>query len=396
MSIQLKNNASGTLSTAISAADVGVALTYGDGANFPTLGVGDYFYATLVNTDNTFEIVKVTARSSDSITIVRAQENTSAIAFAAGALIELRATKQNIEDSSLAAMEMFTEQENTFSEDQTFDADVKIFGGNKVLIYNSADANPHGLRNASNSLKLDYNGTDYLSVNSSGVVSFTSGPLVGAGAIYYAGSTDVPITDGGTGASTASNARTNLGLAIGTDVQAYSALLASLAGVSGGADKLPYMTGGSAFSVADLTAYSRGLLAEANATDWRTELGLGSIATQAASSVAITGGTISGITSAQMRLKTSPESSGILTTLSANAIVHVTGDVTINPSVFSSDDCILLISNSSSHSVTQGSGMVLKLAGTSTTGTRTLAANGMCALVFNNTAEALFGGSGAS
>jgi hypothetical protein len=100
MPIKLTNNASGTLATAISASDTGLVLTTGDGAEFPTLGATDYFYATITSTQGTQEIVKVTARVGDSMTIVRAQEGTTAAGFAPGARFELRVTVQAIKDVS--------------------------------------------------------------------------------------------------------------------------------------------------------------------------------------------------------------------------------------------------------------------------------------------------------
>ena len=99
MTVKLKNNAIGYLASAISASDVTASLTAGNGAAFPSLGAGEYFYATITATSGVYEVVKVTSRATDTLSITRAQEGTSAIAFAAGALVELRVTAQAVTDA---------------------------------------------------------------------------------------------------------------------------------------------------------------------------------------------------------------------------------------------------------------------------------------------------------
>ncbi len=98
-------------------------------------------------------------------------------------------------------------------------------------------------------------------------------------ALYVAGGTDVAVADGGTGASTASGARTNLGL--GTiATQASSSVT---------------ITGGSITGITDV-AVADGGTGSSTASGARTNLGLGTIATQDASNVTITGGSVTGIT----------------------------------------------------------------------------------------------------
>jgi hypothetical protein len=80
------------------------------------------------------------------------------------------------------------------------------------------------------------------------------------------------------------------------DAQPLDATLTALAGVTVAANQLIYATGADTFTTTSFTAFGRSLVDDADAAAGRTTLGLGTMATQAASNVAITGGTIDGIT----------------------------------------------------------------------------------------------------
>ncbi len=82
----------------------------------------------------------------------------------------------------------------------------------------------------------------------------------------------VPITAGGTGSQNASDARTALGLALGTDALAYDDGLASIAGLTTAADKMIYATALDSYAVATLTSFARSILDDADANAVRTTI----------------------------------------------------------------------------------------------------------------------------
>ena len=101
MSVKFSNNAKTTLSSGITSS--ATSITVADGSVFPSISGSDYFYVTLeVDSDSDLkEIVKVTARSGNTLTITRGQDGTSARTFSSGDKCELRLNAAALNDAVL-------------------------------------------------------------------------------------------------------------------------------------------------------------------------------------------------------------------------------------------------------------------------------------------------------
>ena len=87
MTVKFSNNASTTLATGINNSVTSVVVA--SASNFPSLSGSEFCFLTL-QAGATIEIMKATALSGSTFTVVRAQGGTSASAFSAGAQVELR------------------------------------------------------------------------------------------------------------------------------------------------------------------------------------------------------------------------------------------------------------------------------------------------------------------
>lgn len=97
--VKFANNASALLAATITSGATTIQVASGFGALFPSPTGGDFFYATLEDDSGNIEIVKCTARSGDNLTVVRAQDGTTAQAFTLNVTrVELRAVKIVLEE----------------------------------------------------------------------------------------------------------------------------------------------------------------------------------------------------------------------------------------------------------------------------------------------------------
>jgi len=131
------------------------------------------------------------------------------------------------------------------------------------------------VRNSAGALAIVANGADPVIIsttNTERMRVFATGG-VSIGNTTDPGATNLSVT-GAISVGNATTTRSNLGLAIGTNVQAYDAGLQSISGLTTAADTMIYTTALDTYTTTALTAAGRALLDDADAAAQRTTLGL--------------------------------------------------------------------------------------------------------------------------
>lgn len=115
MTLRFTNNASAEIAASIDDVDTTITLNTGQGSFFPSLTSGQAFYATLFDSSNNIEIVRVTGRTGDALTVVRGQDGTVARGYVAGSKLELRVVAAVLDEFMQKNANQNITGDNTFS-----------------------------------------------------------------------------------------------------------------------------------------------------------------------------------------------------------------------------------------------------------------------------------------
>lgn len=181
----------------------------------------------------------------------------------------------------------------------------------------------------------------------------------------------LPIANGGTGATSAANALTALGAYPASNPSGYTSNTGTVTSVSGTGSANGLSLSGTVTSSGNITLGGSVTSVDAGATINSQPIGTRNIVKSTTSGTAVIG--------------------------DAGKCITVTAGITIPNATFAVGDAISIYNDSAAAiTITQGTSLTLRQAGTTNTGNRTLAARGMATIWFNLTSEAIISGAGVS
>ena len=197
MAVKFANLASSTLASSLTNSATSISIT--DASSFPTLGSGDYFYAS-IGEGSLSEIVKVTAVSSNTFTAVRGQDGTTARSHDSGTSVALRVVAAALDDIASAAdtesvsisgdtmtgnlsfgdndkvilgagndLEIFSTGSSALIKAGNATSDIRIESDNRLVIADRGFNEAFAVFNDDSDVKLYHDGTQRLATTSSGV-----------------------------------------------------------------------------------------------------------------------------------------------------------------------------------------------------------------------------------